>query len=263
MQLLWHARALDVVPASGVTSLIVASVPPAAPVAAGVVVVTVGVAAAELGVDVALTVVAVVHAQGAMRPRRQRRTLFFAAPRAPGHWLRTWLLNRLEQPASCPALMPRHVSRQLRMNAHLPCTESAGLQRFVQVLNVIPTCSLQASRPATRSFHTSQRADPTASLQQAQLVEVCACTNPGRDSRIARTMTTTAADFRTPVAGYTASSRRSNFRGLRHMRRTERNPDAGRQAVPRRRCASRSSYIPPSKPATSTGAFHASPRSSR
>src|SRR4029077_1709626 len=86
MQLLWHARALDVVPASGVTSLIVASVPPAAPVAAGVVVVTVGVAAAELGVDVVLTVVAVVHVQGAMRPRRQRRTLFFAAPRAPGHW---------------------------------------------------------------------------------------------------------------------------------------------------------------------------------
>jgi hypothetical protein len=55
--------ALDVVPSSGVSSLIIASVP----AAAGVVVVTVVVVAVELGVDV---VPAVPHAQGAMRPRR-------------------------------------------------------------------------------------------------------------------------------------------------------------------------------------------------
>ena len=53
-------------PSSGVTSLIIASVPAAAGVA-GVVVVTVVVVAVELGVDV---VPVVPHSQGAMRPRR-------------------------------------------------------------------------------------------------------------------------------------------------------------------------------------------------
>ena len=120
MQLLWHALALDVVPSCGVTSLIIASVPAGATVVAVVVVVTVVAVVVELVVDVVLVVVVVVHSQGALRPRRHRRTLFFAAPRAPGHWLRTWLLNRLEQPASCRAWMPRHVSRQLRIHAHLP-----------------------------------------------------------------------------------------------------------------------------------------------
>ena len=66
MQLLCHARPLDVVPSSGMTSLIIAGVPAAAGVA-GVVVVTVVVVAVEIGVDVEP---AVPHAQGAMRPRR-------------------------------------------------------------------------------------------------------------------------------------------------------------------------------------------------
>jgi hypothetical protein len=113
--------------------------------------------------------VVVVHSHGACRPRRQRRALLFAAASVPGHCVFTCRWNRLEQPALCPDRMPRHVSRQLRIQLHLPCTESAGLHRFVHVLNVIWTCSLQLSRPWIRSSQTAHRAEPTASRQQSQL----------------------------------------------------------------------------------------------
>jgi hypothetical protein len=159
MQLLWQARALAGVPASSATPLM------RAVAAAAVVVVVV---LAPVG-DVVLVVVVAVHSHGACRPRRQRRALLFAAASVPGHCFLTCRWNRLEQPALCLDWMPRHVSRQLRIQAHLPCTESAGLHRFVHVSNVLWTCWLQASRPWIRSSQTSHRAEPSASRQQSQL----------------------------------------------------------------------------------------------
>jgi len=230
MQLLWQSLAAAVVPASSAPSLMTA-------VAASPVVVIVVVLASVVGVELAAVAP---HSHGGCRPRRQRRPLLFAAASAPGHCFLTCCWNRLEHPPLCADLMPRHVSRQLRIQEHLPCTESAGLHRFVHVSKVLWTCSLQASRPWVSSVHTSHRAAPTASRQQPQ-VALWACAVARSENSIARTLTTTAADFRTPDGGYTPSPRRSNFRGV---------DGAGAPAV-------RSRILSLSRPCSGVAASHA------